>query len=293
MRKLLIALTALLAALCLVTAVAGESAVYTLPIDVSAGMPLRQDHYVDADTYIDPTIEMHITEGMFRDTLYWVADVKIAHPSQLRTMPANRFTNEMTRKGKDMSVRANAVIAINGDFYAIEERLKGQLLLRQGELYAEPQLIGITDLLLIDEDGDFHFIPKATQGAEVTQVNGKKVINGFCFGPIMVWDGVQQPLDEHDKFRAADQARARTAICQFGPLHYAVVTCSNPIAGSKGMTLRDFSDLMVELGVQQAYNLDGGNSTIMYTGSRMVNKNRSLRNISDIIYFASAWPGEE
>lgn len=266
--------------------------IYTLPIDVSPGMPLSEECYVDENTYIDPTIEMHIYEGMFEDCRYWVADVKIAHASQLRTMPALRFSSEMVRSARDMAVRSNAVVAINGDFYAIEERLKGQLLLRQGELYSQ-QTIGLSDILLIDEDGDFHMIPKATMDTEVTEFNGKKIINGFCFGPILVQDGIQVPVDPDDRFRAAGEYRARTAICQIGPLHYALVCCSNPTVGTKGMTLPVFGDLMMELGIQQAFNLDGGNSTVMYTGNRLVNINRSLRDISDIIYFASAWPGKE
>ncbi len=273
-----------------VTAAAEE--VYTLPIDVTPGMPLSDEYYVDENTYIDPTIEMHIYEGVFEECKYWVADVTIAHASQLRTMPALRFTSEMVRSARDLAVRSNAVIAVNGDFYAIEERLKGQLLLRQGELYSQ-QTIGLSDILLIDEDGDFHMIPKADMDTEVREFNGKKIINGFCFGPILVQDGVQVPVDPDDRFRASNEYRARTAICQYGPLHYALVCCSNPTVGTKGMTLPTFGDLMVELGVQQAFNLDGGNSTVMYTGDRMVNINRSLRDVSDIVYFASAWPGKE
>lgn len=266
--------------------------IYTLPIDVSPGMPLIQSNYIDENTYIDPTVEMHISSGTYEGALYWVADVRIAHASQLRTMPASHFRSEMRKRTQVLSVRSNAVIAINGDFYAIEERLKGQLLLRQGVLYAQ-QLIGVSDVLLIDEDGDFHFIPKAPADAVTTEINGKKIINGFCFGPILVRDGVHVVSDSPDKYRSGEDQRARTAICQLGPLHYAAVCCSDRTAQHNGMTLNTFGDLVMELGAQQAYNLDGGNSTAMYTGSRMINKNRSLRNISDIIYFASAWPGEE
>ena len=43
-----------------------------------------------------------------------------------------------------------------------------------------------------------------------------------------------------------------------------------------------------------AYNLDGGDSTMMIFRNEKINDkdNENTRNISDIIYFASAWDGE-
>ena len=83
---------------------------------------------------------------------------------------------------------------------------------------------------------------------------------------------------------------ARLALCQVGPLHYAVICCSGPAVGSAGLTLQDFATLTGKLGAQWAYNLDGGNSAMMFTNTRMINVNRTIRQISDIVYFASAWP---
>ena len=56
------------------------------------------------------------------------------------------------------------------------------------------------------------------------------------------------------------------------------------------MTLAEFSAFVASLGVQNAYNLDGGNTTAMYFGGSKINAENSAysRPISDIIYFASA-----
>ena len=55
------------------------------------------------------------------------------------------------------------------------------------------------------------------------------------------------------------------------------------------MTLAEFAEFVDSLGVQNAYNLDGGNTTAMYFGGRKINAENSAysRPISDIIYFAS------
>ena len=60
------------------------------------------------------------------------------------------------------------------------------------------------------------------------------------------------------------------------------------------MTLYEFTDLVASLGVQTAYNLDGGDSAIMVLGGKKVNEPEldNIRNLYDIIYFASAWDGE-
>lgn len=130
------ALLILLILMLLGTAAAEE--VRTLPMDLSPGMPLRAENYVDENTYIDPTIEMHVTSGTEDETSWWMADVTIQHPSQLRTMPAYSFTSNVTLQGKRLSSRANAVLAVNGDYFSLEVHVKGSYVLRQGTLYSQP-----------------------------------------------------------------------------------------------------------------------------------------------------------
>lgn len=290
MRRMLCLMTCMML-LTVLPASAAMAGTVILPMDLTPGLPLTKSCYMDEHTYEDPTVKMWVTDGFDAETRWWRADVTIAHPSQLRTMPANSFQNAVTTSGRNMSARANAVLAVNGDFFSIETQKKGSYVLRQGTLYSE-NLLGKSDVLLIDENGDFHVYEKPVAGDLATEMNGLQMINGFCFGPILISGGAKVPVEENG-FMATDKPRARTALCQVGPLHYAVVCCCGPMAGSKGMTLQEFSDLLGDMDLQVAYNLDGGNSTMMYTGDRMINGNGSLRQISDMIYFASAWDGGE
>jgi len=74
-----------------------------------------------------------------------------------------------------------------------------------------------------------------------------------------------------------------------GSLEYVAVACAGPRGHNTGLTLDEFSRLVYEQGVENAYNLDGGNSTMMMFQGSYVNTGDlgNIRDISDIIYFVS------
>ena len=272
---------------------AAEAKTYTLPLDLTPGMPLEKANYLSDEHYADPTIEMVCRQVRDGEVLYWVAEVTVQDASQIRTMPANSFEYSSTAAGSKISRRANAVLSCNGDYWWRDVQWKGNYVLRQGTLYMY-ELTGHSDILLIDEEGDFHIIHKATtedvplpDDTGKVMYEGKQIYNGLCFGPTLVEEGKALEI-EPDEHMITDQRTGRMALCQMGKLKYAVVTCYN-----QSMNLQEFADLLASLGARTAYNLDGGNSSMMFTGSRMLNRNNSVRDIGDIIYFASAWPGEE
>ena len=266
---------------------------YRLPLDLSPGMKLHKANYNTKYHYQDPTIEMDTREEKNGEYRYWIAEVKIQDATQLRTMPANSFTRSNNADGERLSRRAQAVLACNGDYWYRDVQWKGSYVLRQGQLYMR-HLEGHTDLLLVNEDGDFRIIHDATE--ENTPLpktedgpvfyEGKQIYNGFCFGPALVEDGKVLKVRPNDKMET-EKKRTRMAICQMGKLHYAVI-CT----GKGNMTLQEFADMLGTMGIQTAYNLDGGASAMLMTNSTMLNVNPSTRDLSDIIYFASAWPGE-
>ena len=273
-----------------------ETAVNKLPIDLTPGLKPDPNGYTDAWTYEDPTISVTIEEGVvstFEGTgkcSYWVATIKIADASQLRTMAAADFNSNRVTKGTVLAKRANAVLAINGDYYCYTG---AGYIVRQGETYLDI-LKGNRDVLLIDEDGNFHpvFAPEA--GSLDGTVEGKKVINSFFFGPVLVHNGEAVKVVYNDEM-ASNTGRQRMALCQVGPLEYKAVCCAGPARGSSGLTLQQFADLCAAQGVQTAYNLDGGDSTMMIINGEKINDvyNQSVREIADIIYFASAWGAEQ
>ena len=66
---------------------------------------------------------MTIEEGIFHDTSYLVARVKIAHPTQLRSyVTENRNLNKYPKKyGTELADMVNAVFAISGDVMNLDK----------------------------------------------------------------------------------------------------------------------------------------------------------------------------
>ncbi len=266
---------------------------YTLPIDFSPGMEADPNGFVIGDKswfYEDPTIRVEIEQKRTDNCDYWVARIKIGDASQLRTAAAGGFESTRAMKGVYLAKRVKAVLAIDGDYFCYTGI---GYIVRQGEEFLN-RLKGTRDVLLIDEDGDFHCIIAPENNMVSNTVNGKKVINSLFFGPLLVDKGVavEEPIGES---MAQDEPRQRMAIAQTGHLEYMAICCASLTRGSAGMTLKQFAKLCADEGAYLAYNLDGGNSTMMIFNYKKINdvENGDTREISDIVYFASAWPGEE
>jgi len=272
----------------------------SLPIDFSGGFPPMAEGYDGDYFYEDPTIRVSIsyketTEYMEgyrgRNMGYWVVDVKVGHASQLRTAAAESFNTETTLPVSDIANRVNAVVAINGDYFA---RHKEGYAIRQGSLIRD-KLKGNRDALLIDEDGDFHVYHLPETSSLTDTVNGKKVTNAFYFGPILVENGEVPKKLPNFTFLKPDKYYARLAICQVDKLHYKLILTTMEQDYTLGIRLKDFAKLCQAEGAQIAYNLDGGLSTTLFFNNKRINEQKKVnfRSIPDIVYFASAWNGEE
>jgi len=267
---------------------------FSLPIDFSPGKKPLASGFLDAFTYEDPSISVKIEQGVKNGCDYWVATIKIADPSQLRTMSANGFDKTGTIKPEQLVKRTQSVLAINGDYFWMTGY---GFILRQGVLYLDnlwnnPALR--EDVLLVDEDGDFHGIHEPGAYEVKKTIKGKKVINAFYFGPILVENGSAVRNLNPTRDMDADGKKQRMAIAQCGPLEYKCICCGPPSKGM-GMTLTEFAQLVAEQKVKIAYNLDGGYSTMMFFNGKVVNDvgNEDKRLLSDIIYFASAYEEEQ
>ena len=280
----------LLAALLLCAAGPARAKAPKLPIDLSGGKPLSESGFGEGWTYEDPTIRVSVTQSRWRSCDYWVADIVIGDASQLRTAPADTFQSGMRVNGERMARRVNAALAINGDYFCYTGI---GYIVRQGVTYLNT-LWANRDVLAIDEDGDFHVFPLAKKNSINGTVKGKKIINAFFFGPLLVQDG-KRVVYIDGVGMAQDEPRQRMAIAQAGPLHYKCICCATHARGSRGLTLDQFATLVAKQGVQTAYNLDGGNSCMMIFAGEKINDrdNPDTRDICDIIYFASAWPGDQ
>ncbi len=273
-----------------------------LPIDLSPGSAYTGAYERgDEQVYEDPTIRVERyripNENSDFDCTVYYAIVSIADASQLRTYPANGkdFCTTTRTPGVKLAKRMRAVLAINGDYPAtFSGNTANTYVLRQGKVYRDTVEPGL-DMLLIDEDGDFHVLTRDVDlaAAEKTQIDGKRVINAFQFGPALVIDG--KPVDDEsilDKYHSPtfahpESKEQRMVIAQIDTLKYMVLCVAH-----YGASLTYMRDIAMALApCRTVYVLDGGESAQMVFLGTLCNNtdgNKVSRDLADIIYFASA-----
>lgn len=266
-----------------------SSAVKPLPIDFSPGMPPDPKGYVSDTEYIDPSIHVKLNKDKINGVDIWIADIEIADASQLRTAAADGFDSKMVMPGLRLAERMNAVLATEGDYFCYTG--KG-LIVRQGKKYLDR--LKSRDVLVVDEDGDFYGFEDPPAGSIGDTINGKKIINAFFFGPLLVNNG-EVRRGGYANGMAPSVRCQRMALAQTGHLKYRVIVCGPNKRGSIGMTIEEFRNFVASMpDVKVAYNMDGGDSTmIMFNGQKLNDPdNPDTREIADIVYFASAYTGE-
>ena len=266
---------------------------WALPLDFSVPPEPKADRYTE-NGYEDESIRVKIEHQEMDDgTKMHVAYVQIADASQLRTGVANpeKLGSSKTSTVSALAKKYNAVIAINGDNY-VDAPKKTTFEYRMTEKIRS-KTNNLKDILIIDDQGDFHLFRKSKGvkefPAELKKMN-RKLVNAFTFGPALVIDGELCEIDEEYGYNPHGR-EPRTAIGQMGKLSYVfVIIEAKDRSGSSGFSQTKLGEFMHELGCQQAFNLDGGNSAEMVFGGQIIKgmPGGDERGLSDIIYFASA-----
>lgn len=248
---------------------------------------------VDAEITEDTKIKYYLDETIFAitwqhndgRTVYTCSEVKIAHPSQFRRFLSDgKYGSGKLYLASEMAASVNAVTASNGDYYAF--RGYGNMV-HNGEVKRWDNRY--LDTCYVDANGDLLMVD---YGKVVTRQQNEDFVAehdirfSLAFGPVLLRDGKRV-----EKFYYAigetDGLYSRAAICQQGPLHYMLVS-----ANRKGLNVSQFSKHLQQMGVQNAYMLDGGQTAAIITGDELMNKvdYGGERKTSDIIYFATALP---
>ncbi len=281
-------------------AMVAEAEIIEIPLEAKGGIPPYLDCYKSDFTYEDPSISVTITTGRMYDSDYRVAHIKIANASQIRRELSGPYNRDNKTNATNIAKAVQSVFAISGDNYG--ERSGIGFLTVQGSQKrlqcdkVEAKSQRRYDVLIIDDKGDFHILPQATN-ADIEAFDGV-IINGFTFGPGLIINGERQG-NFADMNNGPDKFAQRMCVAQIGELEYLCINSdgSNEDPRNKGMTLEEFTDLVCSFeGVTNAYNLDGGTTSWMVfkQGDKLYEKinspfNPKRRQIFDILYFASAY----
>ncbi len=275
---------ALLCAVLLPALALGEAST-SLPMDFSPGHVADPANFTE-NGYEDETLSVTVERVWVGDAQFNVARVKISDPSQLRIGLAAPFGTRKTNRVSTIARDNNAVIAIGGDYFANEE---GGYVVRMGEAYRKKPLKS-RDMLVTDSKGNFHILKNSdAEQLQALMEAEDAIVNVFNFGPGLVIDGVLQEMPETYKYNIRGK-EPRCAIGQLGELEYLlVVVDGRGAADSEGCDVATLAQFMYDQGCIQAYNLDGGNSALMYfNGENYSRKSfEAERSVSDIIYFST------
>lgn len=268
------------------------------------GQPLRKDGWNEENTvYQDESIRAELIQEHFKPKsssakiTVRIAVVEISDSSQLRTtLSYESFEKTTPAKAVDMAKMVNAVVAINDD-YCKFNKYRGYAL-RQGVFFQNTleKLKKPQDVLIIDDQGDFCIVPKATtetMDAKIGELaaEDRKPVNVFTFGPGLIIDGKAQDCKREDSIHELHLSNARAVIGQLDHLKYFVMTVDGASSEGTGMTGNEMAAYILEHfpECRYAYNLDGGNSSKFIWHGKAINKAKGgARKVSGLIYFASA-----
>lgn len=221
----------------------------------------------------------------YENTSVYVADIVVSSSEYIRTAFANDYYGKnVTAKTSAIAQQNNAVLAINGDYYGARE---SGYVIRNGVVFRD--VSDGQDLMCVYADGTMRIVNSDSQSAQELVDQG--VWQAFCFGPALIQNG-QVDVAVNAEVGNAMASNPRTAIGMVDSCHYVFVVSDGRTTESKGLSLYQLATFMQNIGVETAYNLDGGGSSTLYFDGQIINypttSGRSMkeRGVSDIVYIS-------
>lgn len=242
--------------------------------------------------YLDETIFAITWKEIGKGSIYTFSEVKVAHPSQFRRfLSGGEYGSPIRYTTSEMASAVNAVVASSGDYYAF--RPFGTSVYNGNVYrYGGDRL----DTCFVDRNGDLHFVPKKTllgKDAIDAYVEEKDIQFSLAFGPILLEDGEVVCTNSY-AIGETSEKYSRAALCQTGQLQYVLVTSNMEFPHLYNPTITEFAQWLRREGIDKAYALDGGQTAAIIMNDQVINSVDfgQQRQVSDILYFATALPSQ-
>lgn len=232
-----------------------------------------------------------LNEGTSDQITAYTAEVKLNSASILRSAFANnQFGLNIVDLPSSIGAEHKAIWAINGDYYGFRET---GIVIRDGVIYRDsPARTG----LAFYADGQVKIYEETETNAQALIDQG--VINTLSFGPALldegsILEGIEEiEVDTNFGNHSIQGQQPRTAVGVIGPNHLLFMVVDGRSEGySRGATMTELAQMMLDAGCSTAYNIDGGGSSVMiFNGSMLSNPlgKQKERETSDILYIAGA-----
>lgn len=217
------------------------------------------------------------------NTNIYVANI-YASSNYLKTAFANNsYGKNVTSKTSSIASANNAILAINGDYYGVQE---SGYVLRKGVIYRDKPKSNQEDFVIY-ENGTFEIINENNVSLEKLKEKGAYQV--LSFGPALLIDGVIN-INETKEVSKSMASNPRTALGIIDENHYIFIVSDGRTNEKKGLLLYQLATFAKSIGVKTLYNLDGGGSSTMYFNGKVINnpttngKKIAERMVSDIVY---------
>ena len=215
---------------------------------------------ITENSYTSPNIAITMSTITIDDpspTVCYVADIYIAQIENFQTYWAN---GQLSYYGEEnslsMAINSGAILSINGD-YADNQR--SGFLVRNGEIYYDDQTT--YDICVLYYDGSMETFSPSEYA--VDDILAKAPYQVWKFGPELLDDN-GQPKQSFNTSNEIAWENPRSGIGYFEPGHYCFIVVDGRQNGySRGLDMTQFAQLFTDLGCKAAYNLDGGQSSVM------------------------------
>lgn len=234
-------------------------------------------------SYKSPEISISIEtyrDEKSRSNIY-VADIYVSSVLYLRRAMSNNKWKASTQRMDIMAKNNKAILAMTGDYSSL---LDVGLVAFNGDIIRKSANQARENALILT---DGRMVTSARKEMKVSEVLDDGIWHSFLFGPALLRDG--QPIEKFvDKIRVANP---RSILGYYEPGHYCFVLVDGRSGKSRGMTLTQASKFMFDLGCKEAYNLDGGQSAMLWFNGKLVNAAyKGGRPLKDIVYIG--YPAE-
>ena len=241
--------------------------------------------------YCDETILAIAWKEALGNSAVSFGEIKTAHGSQIRRCIANNsYGSDVQLYASDMARDVNAVIALNGDFYAFRKMgvtVYGRRLYRNEGKNLDTCFVTAAGDLLFAHRGEL-------QSDEDTRrfIDEHDVIFSLSFGPVLVENGELKSPESYGSYPIGEinNIYSRSGIGQLGERHYLIATLGEQGPYNTRAQLYTFAGYLAAKGCEKAYALDGGQTAVMIFNGKTFNRVDwdSERTMSDIVYFATA-----
>lgn len=244
-----------------------------------------ENTFITETSYQSQNLYIEISSFRQDNSDVYVADIYVRSLSCLQRGFGGGVWKKKQESVKKIAQNYGAVLALTGDN---SQNFTAGWVVANGDILRKTKN-SKRDLCLIYNTGEMVTLKAADIDHQKITEEMDQLWQSFLFGPVL--------LDENgksmEKFNTnVGVANPRAVIGYYEPGHYCLVQIDGRKTKSKlesgkynlGMTMKQTSALMEQLGCTAAYNLDGGQSALMwFDGSVVSNPYKGGRSVMDAV----------